>query len=110
MLPDQDPGQNGGEFAPFFGIEANTMTQANKLLKKSGAIGIFCIAKRLEHARGYVINISRASEAIAGDDVQQSITVMNADLERVILECPEQYQWSYKRFKTRPNGQRNIYP
>ena len=109
MLPDQDPGNNGGEFAPFFGIEANTMTLANKLLNKSGAIGIFCIARRLKNARGYVIQISRASDDIASNDVHKAITAMNADLEKVILQSPEQYQWSYKRFKTRPEGQATIY-
>lgn len=106
MLPDQDPGRNGGEFAPFFGIPANTMTLANKILTKSGAIGIFCIAKRLDAGEGYEIVITEANKTLSNEDIEQAITAMNADLEKIILTCPEQYQWSYKRFKTQPNGQK----
>lgn len=109
MLPDQDPGKNGGEFAPFFGIEANSMTLANKILNKSGAVAIFCIAKRLEDGQGYEIQISLADEAISNKNILVALTAMNADLEKVIRTCPEQYQWSYKRFKTRPEGQKKFY-
>ena len=109
MLPDQDPGRNGGEFAPFFGINANTMTLANRILNKSGAAAVFCFAKRLPQGKGYEIKIYPAPDAMASNDVYEGIAAMNVALERVIRECPEQYQWSYKRFKTRPIGEPKFY-
>jgi KDO2-lipid IV(A) lauroyltransferase len=29
--------------------------------------------------------------------------------EDCVRECPEQYQWSYRRFKTRPDGEASFY-
>ncbi|MGP1667738.1 MAG: lysophospholipid acyltransferase family protein, partial [Rhodanobacter sp.] len=37
ILPDQVPPDNGGEFAPFFGVPALTMTLASRLQQKTGA-------------------------------------------------------------------------
>jgi KDO2-lipid IV(A) lauroyltransferase/lauroyl-KDO2-lipid IV(A) myristoyltransferase len=29
---------------------------------------------------------------------------MNAEIEKGVAEMPEQYMWTYKRFKTRPSN------
>ena len=34
---------------------------------------------------------------------------LNALFERMIRAAPEQYLWSYKRFKVRPPGEVNLY-
>jgi KDO2-lipid IV(A) lauroyltransferase len=34
---------------------------------------------------------------------------MNAAVERLVRQHPEQYQWEYKRFKKRPDGQPKVY-
>jgi len=34
---------------------------------------------------------------------------MNRTVEQCIRMAPEQYQWSYKRFRQRPDGSRNPY-
>ncbi|MDX1811768.1 MAG: lysophospholipid acyltransferase family protein [Gammaproteobacteria bacterium] len=109
MLPDQDPGKNGGEFVPFFGIDANTMSMTNRILHKSGARAVFCFAKRLPRAQGYEIFIYRADEELNDSDAKLALTAMNKCLEEMIQSCPEQYQWSYRRFKTRPEGQQSFY-
>lgn len=109
ILPDQDPGKNGGEFVSFFGIPANTMTLTNRIINKSGAAVIFCYAQRLEKAEGYNIHIYPSPPEIASDDVAQALSTMNNELENVIKQCPEQYQWSYKRFKSRPAGEPKFY-
>ena len=38
-----------------------------------------------------------------------SLKALNQEVEKLILKCPEQYQWSYKRFKTRPEGEAKFY-
>lgn len=109
ILPDQDPGRNGGEFVPFFGISANTMTLTSRIINKSGAEVIFCYAERLEKGEGYNIHIYPSPPEIASDDVVAALSAMNVTLEKIIKECPEQYQWSYKRFKNRPAGEPKFY-
>ena len=34
---------------------------------------------------------------------------MNAGVERCVRRIPEQYQWNYKRFRTRPEGEARFY-
>lgn len=109
ILPDQDPGRNNGEYAPFFGIKANTMTLVTRIIQKSGAPAIVTYAKRLADGKGFNIYIYPAPKEMADDDSATALAAMNKALESVIKECPEQYQWSYKRFKTRPVGEKKFY-
>ncbi len=107
ILPDQDPRDAGGEFAPFFGIQANTMTLASKLAQKSGAPLVLCVAERLSWGRGFRLHY-RPVDAPA-DDLQQHLMAINAAVEQAVRDFPAQYQWSYKRFRTRPEGEGAIY-
>jgi KDO2-lipid IV(A) lauroyltransferase len=34
---------------------------------------------------------------------------MNAEIEQYVRKWPAQYFWVHKRFKTRPEGERNFY-
>ncbi len=34
---------------------------------------------------------------------------MNKEIEKWVREMPEQYMWSYRRFKTRPNNEPSLY-
>jgi KDO2-lipid IV(A) lauroyltransferase len=109
ILPDQDPGKGGGVFAPFFGVAANSMILLPRLAQKTGAPVIFIYAERLAKGRGYNIHVHRASNHIYDADLAVSATAMNAAVEACVREVPEQYQWSYKRFKTRPKGEPKLY-
>lgn len=109
VLPDQDPGRGAGVFAPFFGIPTNTMTLVARLAQRSGAPVVIVYGERLPRGRGYRIHLEAVDEAIHDPDPVVSATVMNAAIERLVRRCPEQYQWSYKRFKTRPAGQSSPY-
>ncbi len=109
ILPDQDPGESGGVFAPFFGIDAWTMTLAVRLAKKSNARVYFTFATRNAIGKGYDIHTQLASDDIYQDDVEQATIALNKDLEAIVRQFPEQYQWSYKRFKRQPGGKPNFY-
>lgn len=102
MLPDQDPRDSGGEFAPFFGVPAYTMTFLSRLARKTGAPVLFAYCERLARGRGYVIHFVPAPEAIRGGSLAESLAAVNQTVEQCVRDLPEQYQWSYKRFKTRP--------
>jgi len=104
ILPDQDPRERG-VFAPFFGVQANTMTLLSKLAQKSGAAVLMAYSERLPDNRGFAIHFEHAPEAVANPDVEVSVRAVNAMVEQAVRRKPEQYQWSYKRFLTRPEGE-----
>ena len=108
ILPDQDPRDSGGLFAPFFGIEANTMTLASRLALKSGARQILCVAKRRSWGRGFTLHF-QPIEIAQGDGLEQNIATINSSIEAIVRHLPQQYQWTYKRFRTRPEGEPKIY-
>jgi KDO2-lipid IV(A) lauroyltransferase len=108
ILPDQDPGDTGNVFAPFYSMPTNTMTLVSRLANKTNARVLPCYAKRLEHGKGYEIFFKPALDNIADNDAVIAATALNQGVEQCINECPSQYQWIYKRFKKRAD-KKNIY-
>ena len=109
ILPDQDPGEEGGVYAPFFGIPANTMTLLSRLARKSGSAVFFVFAERLSKGQGFHMHVIPAPRGIASDDLETAAAALNEGVEQCIRICPEQYQWIYKRFKRRPAGKPGFY-
>ena len=109
ILPDQDPGEGSGVFAPFFGIQASTMTLISRLASKNNAIVIAAFAERLPAGRGYHIYFKSAPECVADKDAEKAAICLNQLIEECVRALPEQYQWGYKRFKTRPAGEKKLY-
>lgn len=108
ILPDQVPPViEAGRNSHFMGVPAFTMTFASKLLQRSGAAAFFGFAQRTR--RGYRMQFLPADEAIYSDDIDASLSALNEGVERCLRLCPEQYQWEYKRFRTRPRGDLDPY-
>lgn len=105
VLPDQEPSLNSGEFAPFFGQPALTGKLIGDLAKKTPAYLLCCYAKRLDDGT-YGVVLKPANEDIRSEDPVASATALNKSIEECILDCPEQYQWIYKRFRKQPDGRR----
>lgn len=99
VLPDQVPGNGEGEWAPFFGRPAYTMTLIGRLIESSGAAVVMCHSERLPQGKGYALHFTPLSFDAAKSIPKQ----MNAALETVIRNHPEQYLWSYNRYKV-PRG------
>ena len=99
VLPDQVPGSGEGVWVPFFGRPAYTMTLIGRLIESSGAPVVMCHCERLSGGAGYVLHFSPMSFDAANPVPGQ----INAALEEVIRTCPEQYLWSYNRYKV-PRG------
>lgn len=108
ILPDQDPGR-GGVFAPLFGVPANSMILLGRLARKTGAPVFFCFSERLPGASGYRMHFFPAPANIDSADPVVAATAMNQGIETCVRTCPEQYQWSYRRFRNRPPGEAKIY-
>jgi KDO2-lipid IV(A) lauroyltransferase len=108
--PDQSQARKNSVFAPFFGIQANTLTATTKLAKATGAAVLPFEIKRLPGARGYVLTIRPALENFPGESETADVTRFNALLETQVRENPEQYLWTHRRFKHRPEGEPRLYP
>ena len=91
-------------FAPFFGYPALTMVLINRLARKTGAPVVFTYVERLPAAGGYRMSFLPAPEGIDDPDPEIAAAALNLGVESCIRRCPEQYQWSYKRFSVRPDG------
>ena len=100
ILPDQDPGEEGGIMAPFFDKDVNTMTLLARLAKKHNAKVLMFWANRLDNGRGYDLNFEPVDLSINGDDLESYVKVMNKSIESLVRKTPEQYMWSYRRFKS----------
>lgn len=109
ILPDQDPGNTGSVFAPFFNHAASTVSLIPRLIKKTGARVIVVYAERLPYGRGYILHMHQPADNIYSEDIMTAATAMNQAIEHCIHKNPTQYQWSYKRFKTQPDDAENIY-
>jgi len=109
MLPDQEPQAGTGVFAPFFGIPAYSMVFLARLAARTDTPVIFAWCERLSWGRGYHLHFRAMPESGPPDDIQTAVAATNQSVENCIRECPEQYQWSYRRFKTRPGGEASFY-
>jgi KDO2-lipid IV(A) lauroyltransferase len=109
VLPDQDAGEGRGVFVPFFGHLANTMVLVPRLASRARAEIFYAWAERLPRGRGYVLHYRRASPALRDRDLGVAARALNADLEAQIRHLPEQYLWSYKRFRIQPPDRRDPY-
>ncbi len=108
ILPDQDPRDSSALFAPFFGVATNTMTLASRIAMKSGAGLVLCVAERLSWGRGFRIHF-RPLDISSEAQLETHVAAINRGVESFVRHLPQQYQWSYKRFRTRPAGEAAIY-
>lgn len=96
ILPDQIPLAGEGEWAPFFGKPAYTMTLASKLASKTDVAVFMVFVERLPHGAGYNIHFTPLENgAIA------TTALLNKAIEQQVAKSPTQYLWSYPRYKVR---------
>jgi Kdo2-lipid IVA lauroyltransferase/acyltransferase len=109
ILPDQQPKVGEGEFAPFFGRPALTMTLLSRLAARAGVEVVFGFAERLPDGAGFAIRFQPAPPGIADDDPVVAATALNAGVEACVRRAPQQYQWTYKRWSRAAPGLVNPY-
>lgn len=107
FLPDMDLGPRDAVFVPFFGVQAATVTSVARLAQATGAVIVPFVTRMTR--TGYVAQLHPAWTDFPGDDIVAATRRMNAFIEERVLEMPEQYLWSHRRFKTRPPGEPDPY-
>jgi len=107
ILVDQNTALDSGVFVDFFGIPASAGTGFAKLAKRSGAAVIPGFALWSDRERRHVLRFYPPIP-MTGDPVRDTQAVQ-AHLEEVIREYPDQWLWIHRRWKTRPPGSRSPY-
>jgi Kdo2-lipid IVA lauroyltransferase/acyltransferase len=106
ILPDHLPKPSGGIYAKFFEQEVLCTTLVSKLAHKTqcNVLGLSCIRE----PAGFKVICQEMHPDISGQDLQRSVECLNHNMQDMINQAPEQYIWSYKRFRRMPS-QPNIY-
>jgi KDO2-lipid IV(A) lauroyltransferase len=102
LLPDQVPPAGQGVWAPFFGREAYTMTLSARLAHAARAQILLVWCERLSWGRGYRLHVrpfERAGAGALSQDAAEAAAQINRSMEMLVRECPQQYLWSYDRYK-----------
>ncbi len=108
-LPDQDPGRKNSVFAPFYGIPTATYSVLSRITRLGQAKVIPCMIRLKPWGSGFELLFGAPIENFPSGSAIQDATMMNHHIEMLIENAPEQYFWSHRRFKTRPQGDPPFY-
>lgn len=105
--PDQDYGIKHSVFAPFFGIQAATVSTARIAQLGKAAVLPFSHYRNDEGCYRLVIG-AELTDFPSGDEVADA-TRINKIIEDMVRTEPDQYLWVHRRFKNRPPGEACFY-
>lgn len=105
ILPDQNSKRSSGVFAKFFGIEASTSTGLPRLVQSTGAAVVPFRVIRRAGEEGYDVRFFPPLEDFPSGDGVADMERINDIIEEWARECPEQYSWIHRRFRTRPDSE-----
>lgn len=108
-LPDHTYTGSQSELLPFFGEPALTNTATSKLARLSGAAVLPYFFRRLDDDTGYAVEILPPLSGFPSDDPAADTLRLVGLLEEYIRRTPEQYLWTYRKFKGRPAGYPDVY-
>ena len=108
-MGDQAYGRKYSALIPFFGEPAMTNTAVSRIVRMSGATLLICLGRRSEDGSRYSLNIIPPPEDFPTDDPARDTGQLMKVIEDYVRTCPEQYVWTHRRFKARPEGYPDIY-
>jgi len=100
--PDQDMRGKDTVFAPFFGIQAATITATHQFARLTGCAVVPFFHRR--EGADYVLRIAEPLAPFPTDDAVADSTALNAAIEAMVRQAPSQYLWLHRRFKRQPDG------
>ena len=106
-LPDMDLGAANSIFVPFFGVPAATIPMVPRIARIIGAQVMMAVTEMTDD--GYVLHFEPPWPDFPGESIEADTARMNREIERWVLKVPDQYLWTHRRFKTRPQGLANVY-
>lgn len=97
ILPDQVPSGGEGVWVPFFGRPAYTTPLPARLANRNHTPVVMFTAKRKALGRGWLMQATRLTPL--SEDASNAAAEINIALENAVLVAPEQFIWSYNRYK-----------
>ena len=105
LIPDEDHGEGKhAVYAPFFGRQRSTLNMVSRLAKKTSAVVIPFICILNAQSGRYKITVAPPLEQVPSDDHVSDATGINQAMEALIRQAPEQYMWTFRWFRTQPDG------
>ena len=98
LLPDQVPQSGMGVWSNVFGKPAYTMTLAAKLAQSNACPVVMVWCQRLHWAAGYKV-FTRTLDLSLQDPLEAVVQQLNVAVEDAIKKLPQEYLWSYARYK-----------
>lgn len=98
LLPDQVPLQGMGVWTNVFGKPAYTMTLAAKLAQSNVCPVVMVWCQRLHWGAGYRV-FTKTLELKLDGTLDAVVLQMNHAVEEAIKALPQEYLWSYARYK-----------
>jgi KDO2-lipid IV(A) lauroyltransferase len=113
ILADLNSQTDEGVFVPFFGRMACTTAGVAALAMRTNALIVPICAPWDEKKKKYVICVGPFLEFESTGDRRRDVVINTARFteifEQMIREYPDQWLWIHKRWKTRPNGEPDLY-
>lgn len=114
ILSDHNTSIEEGVFVDFFGVPASTTSGLARIALRTDAAvvpGFLCWD---DAAKKYRLQFGPAVEPVRSgseeDDVRENTQLFTRIIEDYVRAHPEQWVWIHKRWKTRPPGEKPIYP
>ena len=97
ILPDQVPSGGEGVWVPFFGRPAYTTPLPARLANRNNTPVVMFTAKRKNIGKGWLMQATLL--APLSEDPSIAAAELNVAIENAVLVAPEQFIWSYNRYK-----------
>lgn len=108
-LADEDLGADNAVFAPFFGVPKASVSVLGRLAKTCNAVVLPCNSCYDTKSQQYTVRLLPPITGLSGKDDAADSELMNKAVEQAVGDCPTQYMWLLKHFRTRPPGEPRLY-
>jgi Kdo2-lipid IVA lauroyltransferase/acyltransferase len=114
ILADHNTSLEEGVFANFFGIPASTTSGLARLALRTDAAVlpgfIHWDAAQTKYVLRFEPAVPLARSHDEEADVRENTQRFTNEIEKYVRAYPDQWLWVHKRWKTRPPGEKPIYP
>ncbi|MGH9687603.1 MAG: lysophospholipid acyltransferase family protein [Candidatus Acidiferrales bacterium] len=114
ILADHNTTLEEGVFVDFFGVPASTTSGLARLALRTDAVVVPGFLRWDGQSRKYRLGFGPAVELVRSGDENRDVVENTARFTKVIENFvrahPDQWLWVHKRWKTRPPGEKPIYP
>jgi KDO2-lipid IV(A) lauroyltransferase len=114
ILSDHNTSLEEGVFVDFFGVPASTTSGLARIALRTGAAVVPGFLFWDTAQKVYRLRFEPAVELARSDNEEADVRENTARFTRVIEDYirahPDQWLWVHKRWKTRPAGEKPVYP